>query len=204
MKIYILNYGLGNIRSIQNAVLECGYKSKLLSKDQKIDCDLLIIPGVGSFSEASKIINKKFKIIRKLIKENKFFLLGICLGMQIMAEKGNENGNFLGLGIFKGEVKKLPKIIQKPIIGWKKTILKNSKLSYLKKYNNSKFYHVHSYYLNSKNNIEAYIVESKLKIPSIIYKKNYLGLQFHPEKSGPKGLRLLKDTIRFAKKNNDS
>ena len=119
MKIYILNYGLGNIRSIQNAVHKCGYK-RTLSKDKRIDCDLLIIPGVGSFSEASKIINNKFKIICKLIKENKFFIRNLS-GMQIMAEKGNENGSFLGLGIFKGDVKKLPKIIQKPIIGWKKT-----------------------------------------------------------------------------------
>lgn len=202
MKIYILNYGLGNIRSIQNAVVKCGYNPELISKDKSIDCDLLIIPGVGSFSEASKILNKKFKIICKLVKENKFFLLGICLGMQILAEKGNENGKSPGLGIFKGEVKILPKKIQKPIIGWKKTILNNPKLSYLKKFNNSKFYHVHSFYLNSKSSIVAYIVEKKLKIPSIIYKKNYLGFQFHPEKSGPNGLRLLKETIRFIKKNN--
>ena len=85
MKIYILNYGLGNIRSIYNAINKCGYKAKLISEDKKIDCDVLIIPGVGSFSQASKILNNKFKIILKLIKENNFFLLGICLGMQIMA-----------------------------------------------------------------------------------------------------------------------
>ena len=91
MKIYILNYGLGNIRSIYNAINKCGYKAQLISKDKKIECDILIIPGVGSFSEASKILNNKYKIILKLIKENKFFLLGICLGMQIMANKGNPN-----------------------------------------------------------------------------------------------------------------
>ena len=64
MKIYILNYGLGNIRSIYNAIKKCGYDPKLISKDKIINCDLLIIPGVGSFSEASKIINKKFNIIK--------------------------------------------------------------------------------------------------------------------------------------------
>ena len=199
MKIYILNYGLGNIRSIYNAVKNCGYNPELISKDKKIKCDLLIIPGVGSFSEASKILRNKFKIIFKSIKENNFFLLGICLGMQIMADKGYENGNHSGLGIFNGEVKLIPKLIEKPIIGWKKTILKNSKLPFLKKYGNSKFYHVHSYYLNSKKNIHGYIIEKKFKIPSIIYKKNYLGLQFHPEKSGKTGLKLLKDIITNVK-----
>ncbi len=199
MKICILNYGLGNIRSIYNAINKCGYNAQLISKDKKIDCDILIIPGVGSFSEASKILNKKFKIILKLIKENNFFLLGICLGMQIMANKGNENGKHPGLGIFDGEVKMIPKIVEKPTIGWKKTIIKNSNLTFLKKYNNCKFYHVHSYYLNSKENINGYIVENKFKIPSIVYKKNHLGLQFHPEKSGKTGLKLLKDIIKNAK-----
>ena len=199
MKIYILNYGLGNIRSIYNAINKCGYNAKLISEDKKINCDVLIIPGVGSFSQASKILNNKFKIILKLIKENNFFLLGVCLGMQIMANKGNENGNHSGLGIFDSEVKMIPKSIEKPIIGWKKTIIKNPKLTFLKKYHNHKFYHVHSYYLNSKKNIHGYIVENKFKIPSIVYKKNYLGLQFHPEKSGKTGLKLLKDIIKNAR-----
>ena len=136
MKIYILNYGLGNIRSIYNAIKKCGYDPKLISKDKIINCDLLIIPGVGSFSEASKIINKKFNIIKKLIKENKIFILGICLGMQIMCQKSNENGNYPGLKIFDGEIKKLPKNISSPIIGWKKTFFKNLKISFLKKYDN--------------------------------------------------------------------
>ena len=199
MKIYILNYGLGNIKSIYNAIYKCGYKAELISKDKKIECDILIIPGVGSFSEANKMLNNKFKIILKLIKENNFFLLGICLGMQIMANKGYENGKHSGLDIFDCEVIKLPKIIEKPIIGWKKTIIKNSKLTFLENYHNHKFYHVHSYYLNSKKNIHGYIVENKFKIPSIVYKKNYLGLQFHPEKSGKTGLKLLKDIIKNAK-----
>ena len=94
----------GILEAFKMLCISVDINSELFSKDKKIDCDLLIIPGVGSFSEASKIINNKFKIICKLIKENKF-LLGICLGMQIMAEKGNENGSFLGLGIFKGDVK---------------------------------------------------------------------------------------------------
>ena len=204
MKIYILNYGLGNIRSIYNAIKKCGYDPKLISKDKIINCDLLIIPGVGSFSEASKIINKKFNIIKKLIKENKIFILGICLGMQIMCQKSNENGNYPGLKIFDGEIKKLPKNISSPIIGWKKTFFKNLKIPFLKKYDKKKFYHVHSYYLSSNSkDIKGHIVENRLKIPSIIYKKKYLGLQFHPEKSGENGLCILKDIIKFIKKNYD-
>ena len=185
MKICILNYGLGNIKSIENAILQVGYKAELISKDKHLSCDLLIIPGVGSFYEASNILHKKFKKIIKSIKKNKFYVLGICLGMQLMATKGTEGGNSNGLNLINANVKKLPIDIKKPIIGWREIIIKKSNLYFLKKFNKKKFYHVHNYYLNTdERNVLGIIKEKFFQIPSIIYKNKYIGLQFHPEKSG--------------------
>ena len=127
-------------------------------------------------------------------------IIGICLGMQIMGTWGYEDGKTKGLGLIDFSIKKLPienKKTKLPNIGWKKVNFSFEKLLFLKKFNNKKFYFVHSFAIQKiKKEIE--IAKSKFgdaNFISAIKKNNLVGFQFHPEKSGEQGLRLLKATI---------
>ena len=196
-KICILNYGLGNILSLKNALNYLGYKVVFFNK-KKLNFDLLLIPGVGSFHKASTIFKKQnlFKLITHISKNKK--ILGICLGMQLLMTKGHEIKKSKGIDLIKGEVKQIKKTnnIKLPIVGYKKVRF-DKKIKYLKKFNNKKFYFNHSYHVLTKNKLDnfCYSEERGNKIIAGIKKKNILGIQFHPEKSGKIGLNFLKEVI---------
>ncbi len=200
-EIIIIDYGLGNILSLKNTLEHLGFKVNYLSTSQKKISDIYIIPGVGSFKKAMTLIKKK-KIdifINKLVQK-KTPIIGICLGMQIMGTWGYEDGKTKGLGLIDFSIKKLPienKKTKLPNIGWKKVNFSFEKLLFLKKFNNKKFYFVHSFAIQKiKKEIE--IAKSKFgdaNFISAIKKNNLVGFQFHPEKSGEQGLKLLKATI---------
>jgi len=196
-KICILNYGLGNILSLKNALNYLGYNVVFFNK-KNLNFDLLLIPGVGSFHKASTIFKKKniFKIISNVSKNKK--ILGICLGMQLLMTKGYEIKASKGLNLINGEVRLIKKInnIKLPIVGYKKVKF-DTKIKYLKKFNNKKFYFNHSYHVLTKNRSDnfCYSKEKKNQLIAGIKKKNILGIQFHPEKSGKIGLNFLKEII---------
>ena len=196
-KICILNYGLGNILSLKNAISHLGYKVFYFNP-KNLDFDLLIIPGVGSFVKASKIFKQK-KLVETIIKisrEKK--VLGICLGMQILMKKGYEIRASNGLGLIDGTVKKIKKNgkIKLPIVGYQ-SVRFDKKIKFLRKYNNKKFYFNHSYHAitKKKSNNLCYTKYKKNSYIAGLIKKNILGVQFHPEKSGETGLNFLKDVI---------
>ena len=196
-KICILNYGLGNILSLKNALNYLGYNVIYFNK-KNINFDILLIPGVGSFHKASQIFKKKnlFKIITELSKSKK--ILGICLGMQLLMTKGYEIKPSKGINLIKGEVKQIKKTnnIKLPLVGYKKVKFDN-KIKFLNKFNNEKFYFNHSYHVIPKykfNNF-FYTKEKNTKLIAGIVKENIIGLQFHPEKSGKIGLNFLKTII---------
>ena len=195
-KILILDYGLGNIMSLKNAIIKIGFNPQLYSQTKRIDdFEILIIPGVGSFNKASNIFKKKnlFKIITKFYLSNKK-IIGICLGMQLMLSKGYEFKKSSGINLIKGNVKKVNNKIKLPIVGWYKTTFNKKKFEY---FNNKKFYYIHSFAANDviKKNILCRNKCQKLNYISGIIDKNLYGFQFHPEKSGNIGLKLLKNTI---------
>jgi glutamine amidotransferase len=201
-KICILDYGLGNVRSLFNSLVKINYNPILFSKTKKKDLfDYVFIPGVGSFSKASELlINKKYiNFLKEHLEHGKIF--GICLGMQILLSLGKEGGNNYGLNFIKGKVEKLfigKKKLILPFVGYQKiNFLTNNTPLYLKNFDNEKFYFLHSYASNvsSKKNILAFTCREGLKYPAIIYKKNIIGTQFHPEKSGEIGLKFLKEVI---------
>ena len=201
-KICILDYGLGNIRSLYNSIKiinsDVSYYSEI--KKNK-NFDILFIPGVGSFNKASKILkdNGYFKIIEKAKDEN-IKIVGICLGMHILFSEGYEDGRSVGLNFIKGSVRKIENTnLKLPNIGWKKiSIEKNIDQPFFKKFDEKKFYFVHSYMGNIENssNLVASLSYDKIRVPAIVNNKNIFGIQFHPEKSGEMGIELLKELIK--------
>tara|TARA_B110000008_G_scaffold191449_1_gene190196 strand:- start:1473 stop:2087 length:615 start_codon:yes stop_codon:yes gene_type:complete len=200
-KICILDYGLGNIKSLYNSLRKIGYYPEFYSEDTSNKFDIIFIPGVGSYSKASKLLlSPKFKNFINEARKNSY-LFGICLGMQILLSKGFENGEHEGLDLINGEVKLIGNKNQKvilPFVGYHKISIVNDKAKFLNQYNNQKFYFVHSYVANPRNekDILSYTTYQKIKYCSSIAKGQIIGTQFHPEKSGEIGLNFLKDFIK--------
>ena len=202
MKICILDYQAGNIFSIKNALQSLKIEG-VVTDDEKLilESDGLILPGVGSYPKVMKYIKKK-KLditIKKFIKTGKPFL-GTCLGMQLLFEKSEEFGNFKGLGILKGKVLMLPKNKKEkvPNIGWQKVFLKKKTYNKSDKMFDKKFfYFVHSYYVDCKEElIHTYSYFNNFRFCSSIKYNNIFATQFHLEKSGKQGLKMLKNFLK--------
>lgn len=203
-KVTIVDYGAGNILSIVNAINFLGYTVKISSSPTEIkNSETLILPGVGSFYRAMLRLNEMgiSKSIKEfaLIKKRK--ILGICLGMQLMANIGNEDKKIQGLGLIEGEIKNLNLVtnLQLPHIGF--NLVENHKDNILYyKLKNYYFYFVHSFFLDIKSNIQDinldYCSYGKKFICSF-QKQNIFGTQFHPEKSQTNGLNLLKNFLEI-------
>jgi glutamine amidotransferase len=186
--IGIVDYGLGNIQSIANALTFLGFKHIITSNAELLESsDGIILPGVGSFKVAMKNIKKKKLdfIIKDLIEGNKP-CIATCLGMQLLFEKSLEFGESEGLGILRGEVKKLHNIN----IGWNKLEMNTKKNQIL--FNQKFFYFIHSFYVDSDTNYaHSYSFLDDFKFCSSINYKNTLATQFHLEKSGKSGLDII-------------
>lgn len=190
--IVIIDYGLGNLASVKNALDKLGVESKISNDPLMIKkADKLILPGVGAAGQGMKNLKEKGldKLIIEEIRTGKPFL-GICLGMQLLFEK-SEEGNVNCLGILKGTVKKFKKMKKIPQIGWNQVEIIKDK---------SYFYFVNSFYCQPKDKkIITGITKYGEKFASIVVKDNLWGVQFHPEKSGSVGFKLLEN---FAKGTN--
>jgi imidazole glycerol-phosphate synthase subunit HisH len=202
-KISIMDYGLGNTRSLFNSIKKVKHNVTLYSENKKNDFDILFIPGVGSFAKAVELLNKNnfYKIINQAKKEKKI-IVGICLGMHLLFGKGTEHGTNAGLNFIEGSVHILnkEKNFKLPNIGWKKVqFTNNCEHDFLKKFNDCKFYFIHSYAARPKNdkNIYAYTKYNNTDFVSVAGNENILGMQFHPEKSADNGLELIKNIINF-------
>lgn len=204
MKIAVINYSMGNINSIYKKIKMFDHEPFLTSNYKDLFlCDKIILPGVGHFGEAMTQL-KKLDIISALnevVIERKKPVLGICLGMQLMADY-SEEGNEQGLGWIPGNVLKMKakdsSIYKIPHIGWNQlAIQKESKL--MGEINEEdEFYFVHGYHYNcnDKKDVLAY-TDYEQKIVSAIEKNNIFGVQFHPEKSHQTGMQLLKNFLQL-------
>ena len=207
MNVVIVDYQLSNIFSLVNALNYLQIRNKVSSN--KIDiksADAVILPGVGSFPEAM-IQLEKFDLIEALknfINTGKPFF-GICLGFQLLFSKSNEFKITEGLNIFNGEVKKFDeKNIKVPHIGWNNLELNNNlnKYQLVKQINfQNSYYFVHSYYVkpNDKKIILTFTDYKKTRFCSSILKENIFACQFHPEKSGLNGIKLIKNFLKYEK-----
>ena len=202
-KLSIIDYGLGNIKSLINAFRTFNVELLLTNnKDEILKSDGLILPGVGSFPNGMKKLHEHdlVSIIKNFSKSNKP-ILGICLGMQLLFEKGEEFESTQGIGLIKGVVKlindktkvKLPHVSWNEIFDetnkkWKNTILNGIN-------NFEDFYFVHSYGAVQihENLILSRTIYEEVNFCSTVKYNNIYGCQFHPEKSGTEGLRILKN-----------
>ena len=202
--VTIIDYGMGNIKSLYNCLKFLGYNPVFYSENKKIKSNICILPGVGAFNQAMKLLKEK-KILDDLeiyIKKEKNILLGICLGMQLFFEESSENFNTIGLGYIKGKVKKLS-LNEKdivPNVGWFETnIIPSKAFNYLKQFDKQKFYYVHSYIaepLDNKNQIATSVYNDQKFCAMTVKNSNIIGTQFHPEKSSKIGLDFL-DTLIY-------
>ena len=208
-KITIFDYDAGNNLSVYRAFKACGADVEITDNLKKIkDSSYLVLPGDGAFGYAASQFRRLevIPLIQNHIKKGKP-LLGICLGMQILCSKSEEFGMHQGLSIIKGKTVKIKsnikKFIKVPVIGWHQLqineINKNNLFKKLNKYNKKKFYFLHSFMVKPVNKKEllGYYNFGKEKITAIIGKDNVLGFQFHPEKSGLEGIKLLKNFLKF-------
>lgn len=195
--IIIIDYGMGNLKSVYNALKNLDIPCKISSSIDEISkADSLILPGVGAFKDAVDNLRKLglVDVIKAKVLEGTP-LLGICLGMQMLYEKGYEVEERDGLGFLKGEIRLMePKEKLKiPHIGWNR--LEYTKDSSFRQIDKEEFvYYVHSYRATNidEEQLVAYSQYGEFKIPGLVQNKNVIGAQFHPEKSGDIGLNILK------------
>ena len=193
MKIVIINYGAGNIKSIQFAISRLGYEAVLSNDAEKIkNADKVIFPGVGEASSAMKMLKETG--LDALIPQLKQPVLGICLGMQLMCNH-SEEGDTQGLGIFDVEVKRFSNEVKVPQIGWNQ--IANLKTNLFKGIREKEYmYLVHSFYATI---CEETIAETEYGIlySTALQKDNFYGVQFHPEKSSTAGEQILDNFLKL-------
>lgn len=193
MKIAIIDYGAGNVQSVLFAIERLGYTAFITNDAEKIkSADKVIFPGVGEASSAMQ----KIKAIQldKIIRDLQQPVLGICLGMQLLC-KSSEEGNTEGLGIFDIHIERFTNSLKVPQIGWNTVYDLKSKL--FKGISNKEFmYLVHSFYAPMNEECIATTFYG-MEYASAIQKDNFYGVQFHPEKSGATGAKILQNFLEL-------
>jgi len=198
--IAIIDYGMGNLRSIQKALEFLNYRAEVTDNKKKINsASAVILPGVGAFPKAMEELKKRdlIETVKKGVKSGKPFL-GICLGMQILFEESDEFGSSRGLCIVKGKVKRFSEGLKIPHMGWNEIEL-FGKPSFLNDFPEKAFmYFVHSYYCDPEDRKIILTKTSYGKnFVSSICQNNLIACQFHPEKSQKLGLEFLNNFGRL-------
>ncbi|MDD5173921.1 MAG: imidazole glycerol phosphate synthase subunit HisH [Candidatus Omnitrophica bacterium] len=225
--IIVIDYGMGNLHSVRKALEVVGAKAKVSSRAEDIlKADKIVFPGVGSFGEAMKELNKRklVKPIKDAINVGKPFL-GLCLGLQLLFERSEESPGVRGLGLLKGAVKRFKGGVRRypsvppirrnlrmkfsyenfkvPHMGWNDIAYSVERIAYREKIlknvpNNSYMYFVHSYYVKPEDKRVVLTTTSYgMDFASGVCKDNIYAFQFHPEKSQELGLKILKNFVRL-------
>jgi imidazole glycerol phosphate synthase glutamine amidotransferase subunit len=201
--IGVLDYGAGNLGSVMNALERLGAKARFVNGPEEIAADgtspfgRLLFPGDGHFGTTMESLEKSgyAESLRSWIKAGRHFL-GICIGLQVLFEASEEAPGIKGLGVIRGTVKRFPgrKV---PQIGWNNTAARPASRLFRGLPENSFFYYIHSYYAESgEPDAVAATAEYYLNYCSVVERGNLAAVQFHPEKSGAAGLRLLENWVK--------
>lgn len=207
MTVFVVEYGRGNIFSITQALTHLGAtftvsdNPSLLKKASHI-----IFPGVGAFGDAmSELESRGLTDPMKDIVRSGTPVLGICVGCQLLLDSGEEFGEFEGLGLISGKVKRLPprqngdtSATRIPNVGWRKLQIRSTPVANRIEMQNEYMYFTHSFapFIDNVDNILATIPVNGIEIPIAYQNKNIIGVQFHPEKSGPAGLKFISEFLK--------
>lgn len=201
--IAILDYGAGNIKSVEKALQLLG-EDVILSSNRSciMEADKVVLPGVGSFGAAMSNLraSKLDEVIYDVVSQKKPFL-GICLGLQVLFERSDESPGVQGLGVLKGKIVRIPKAegLKIPHMGWNSLELMNQGRLFRGIDNNPHVYFVHSYYLKAQDpGIVTATTQYSINIHASVEKDNIFACQFHPEKSSDIGLKILKNFAQLA------
>lgn len=196
--IGIIDYGMGNLRSVENALNHLG-KENVITSDPLIleRCDKVILPGVGAFHDCMESLKHKglFAPIDTLVRKDKKPILGICLGMQMLFESSDENGYDKGFAFLKGRITKMKDPdVRIPEIGWNELIAKRPSKLMDRLSKHPYVYYVHSWYAvdYDEKDLYGYSEYGSMIVPGLLMHGNVMGCQFHPEKSASDGLEILK------------
>lgn len=202
MRVGIINYGMGNLASVSRAVDSIGHQSFIANEPVELrDAARIVLPGVGSFTEGMDRLDQGgwWAELRRLVQEDGRPLLGICLGMQLLADRGTEGGSRKGLGFVPGTVDNLTSLgcrERVPHVGWNEVQIYRDDALMAGIPDGTDFYFVHSYVFRP---VASEDVVGKTSygcdIPAVIKRGNVYGTQFHPEKSSKGGLQLLRNFV---------
>lgn len=216
MLVGIVNYDVGNLANVINCLhhADSDCKIKLVSNGEEIkSCDKLILPGVGAFGDAIKSLSTRelIKPLNEFVKSGKY-MLGICLGMQLLFDKSEEFGMFFGLSLIQGNIYKFknknlksivfkddesdaPNALKIPHVGWNKAV-KQKDNPLLKDMEDEFFlYFVHSFHAQCHNKFVIAKCDYGISFPAIVNKENIFGIQAHPEKSHANGIKIIKNFL---------
>jgi glutamine amidotransferase len=194
--IAIVDYGVGNIRSVARALAHVGAEPKLTADPDELEkADGVVLPGVGAFAPALDKLSERGlgRRIVDLAKKGKP-LLGVCLGYQLLFDESEEHGHHKGLGLLPGKVVKVESSARLPVTGWCRLQQSDDSMLWSGIKDRSYFYFVHSYTPSSSDSAIAWTEHSPAAAGA---RGNVMGTQFHPEKSGPDGLRVYKNFVTY-------
>ncbi len=198
--IAIIDYGAGNLRSVAKAIAKLGYQAEITSDPNKVlEANIVILPGVGAAGDTMKSLQKLGLVepIKQVIVEDRPFF-GICLGLQVLLTSTEESGGYECFNLIPGVVRLLPPDLKVPEMGWNQVKQKLSHQIFEGISDGSNFYFVHSYYVDpADKSIVAGETDYGLDFCSMIIKDNLVATQFHPEKSGETGLKLLSNFLKL-------
>ena len=201
-KITIIDYGLGNLRSVEKAVEKVGGVPQISSNPKDMEeADGIILPGVGAFRDAQANILRLKSSLLEQVNAGKP-ILGICLGLQLLFTESTEGGTYRGLDIIKGKVIRFQEGLKVPHMGWNTLHFIDGDCPLIENVHSKPYvYFVHSYY-GAAENEEDIVAETDYGItfPSIVSKENVFATQFHPEKSGKTGLRIMSNFVGITRR----
>ena len=199
-EVAIIDYGVGNLRSVEKAFAAMGCEAVISGEESVLRAaERLVLPGVGAFGACMKALSERGfdRLVREKVEEGTP-LLGVCVGMQLLFEQSDEFGATRGLGLLRGRVRRFNDELLVPHVGWNRITQIRENPLFNGVTNGSFFYFVHSYYCEP---VDSQVItgetEYGVNYASVVAHKNICGVQFHPEKSQDAGLRLLRNFARL-------